>query len=68
MKTITCYITDIEWDIENQEFTDLPSEVGPVKIKVNDFQPIDEQIGDYLSNKYSWCVLGFQYEIVKESK
>jgi hypothetical protein len=53
-------VSDIVWDVDGdttQEDLELPSEV---------FVPQDtEDIADYLSNKYGWCVVSFyvQYSI-----
>ena len=54
----TIRVTDIEWDTdgENPEDLDLPSEVA-----IND--DIDEdEIADWLSDNYGWCVLSFNVE------
>ena len=49
--------TNIKWDTDG-ESVDLPTEVIiPIGIGST-----DEEIGNYLSDEYGWCVLSFEIE------
>lgn len=53
------YLTDIEWDTEGADENDagLPSEISldTVAEGISD----DDDLSNWLSNKYGWTVLGY---------
>lgn len=51
--------SNIQWDTDGQE-VDLPTEVT---LEVDDDLDIAYEGADVLSDKYGWCVFGFDYEI-----
>lgn len=55
----------IIWDFDEGEegsFTELPDTVYlPYEID-------DDDIADYLSDEYGWCVVAFNMEVVKKEK
>lgn len=52
---------DIQWDTDGEE-VDLPSEVT---LEVDADLDVAQEGADVLSDKYGWCVFGFQFEEVK---
>lgn len=55
--TIVAQVTDIEWDIDDEDTADLPDTVTlPKEIDPND----DDAVGDYLSDAYGFCHYGFR--------
>lgn len=49
--------SDIEWDTDNEVIDNLPdSVIIPSHIEKDD-------IADYLSDKYGFCVIGFNIEL-----
>lgn len=66
-------ITNIEWDTDGQEIDDLPERVeieAPFHPSIEmDLQSslngeFLNEIGDYLSDEYDWCVYDFNIELV----
>lgn len=50
-------ITDIQWDTDGEDI-DLPKNI------VIEKEPENEDIADYLSDTYGFCVFGFKVEEV----
>ena len=50
---IRAYAVDIDWDTDDEEDIDLPSRVE-IPFNVD-----DDEIADYLSDTYGFCVFGF---------
>lgn len=56
-------VTDIEWDVDDEEdLEDLPSVVNIPDGELNPDNELDEAIGDWLSSTYGYCHKGFNYE------
>ena len=54
----TIHVTNIEWDTDGEDPKDLNL---PNEVKIN--EDIDEdEIADYLSDEYGWCVCSFNVE------
>lgn len=49
-------VVDIEWDTDGEDIKDLPERVE-VPIIIN-----DDEIADFLSDEYGYCVFGFNIE------
>lgn len=57
-------ITNIDWDTDDEK-VDLPStETLPIEdlTDADDGELVEEEIADWLSDQYGWCVNGFNYE------
>ena len=57
---MTIKVTDIIWDTDG-EAIDLPSEVDIT----DGIEPGSDEIADWLSDKYGFCVEGFNYEVAE---
>ena len=62
-------VTNIEWDTDGMKIKGLPEEVLIEASYLEDyiedeedFEDIEDIIGDILSNHYGWCLYGFNYE------
>jgi hypothetical protein len=55
-------VTDIVWDTDG-DGVDLPTEMV-VDTAAEGIEDPDTEIADWLSNKFGWCVNGFQYEAI----
>ena len=54
--TLKTYAVDIKWDTDGEDIEGLPERVSiPLFID-------DDEIADYLSDKYGYCVFGFNIE------
>jgi hypothetical protein len=53
--------SNIVWDTDGK-FVELPSEVT---LEVPKDKDVDLEGADVLSDKYGWCVKGFEFEVVK---
>lgn len=54
----TIYAADIEWDVDDEDVTELGL---PSQVKIPPHVEEDD-IADYLSDEYGFCVLGFDVE------
>jgi hypothetical protein len=54
-------VTNIEWDVDDD--ADLPSQVTLSLEDISDNYTLDETIPELLSDKYGYCVLGFNYDL-----
>ena len=52
---------NIVWDTDNEESTDLPTDVI-IDVPVEHARDIDEELAGVLSDKYGWCVFFFSWE------
>lgn len=55
---ILVHIYDIEWDTDSK--VDLPKEID-ASFTYEDEEDLVEEISDWLSDNYEYCVLGFRY-------
>lgn len=53
----TRYATDIEWDTDGNDM----SEILPTRVHIPSYIE-DDEIADYLSDEYEYCVFGFDIE------
>jgi hypothetical protein len=55
-------ITNIQWDTDGEDIQDLPTELS---LNFNDFDDdfdFDEELSDWLSDKYGFCVEGYSFK------
>lgn len=58
-------VTDIKWDTDGEE-VDLPDE-EQINLDISnesDWDEIEEEIGNYLSDTYGFCHCGFTYDVI----
>ena len=58
-------VTDIKWDTDGEE-VDLPDE-EQINLDISnesDWDEIEEEIGNYLSDTYGFCHDGFTYNVI----
>ncbi len=67
MKKYRVFDIRLDWNIEPEdEGLDLPNLPSDVVIEVeDDFDPVEE-IADYLSEEYGWCIETSLFEEIKE--
>jgi len=56
-------ITDIDWDYDKGDEHNLPTELI-IDLDLRDDEDIDDQLGDYLSERFYFCVKSFKYQII----
>jgi len=60
---------DIEWDTDNaDEEVNLPTEViieNPTESQIEAVDTYDNELADYLSDNYGFCLFSFASEIVE---
>ena len=56
-------VENIMWDATGEELKSLPQKIDIMNPKTSFFENTDENIADYLSNEYGFCVYGFNYYI-----
>lgn len=66
MKTITVYIYDIKWDKDEDDDTELPTEIKHEFEYNEDDDKLLDNISDWLSDEYGYCHDGFNAH--KEAK
>ena len=52
---------DIQWDVDEGENPELPSECI---VEVEDDIDLDEDGADVLSQEHGWCVVSCSYEVI----
>lgn len=56
-------ITNIVWDIDDEDREDAEVHASlPAEVIINDETMDDEDIADFLSDKFGWCVKSFCIE------
>ena len=73
---MSIYVSDIDWDTDGEDIPDLPDEVeipvddiiDPRDIEEDDINVnmYEDDISDWLSDRYGWCVNTFFAELRKE--
>lgn len=59
-------VTDIKWDTDGEE-VDLPDE-EQIDLDISnesDWDEIEEEISNYLSDTYGFCHDGFNYDVIE---
>lgn len=54
-------ITNILWDIDGEDREDVEASL-PTEITIDEKTVDEEDIADFLSDEYGWCVKGFCIE------
>lgn len=56
-------ITNIVWDIDDEDREDAEARASlPAEVIIDDETVDDEDIADFLSDKFGWCVKSFYIE------
>lgn len=58
-------ITNILWDIDGEDREDAEASL-PTEITIDEKTVDEEDIADFLSDEYGWCVKGFCVEHARE--
>lgn len=61
-------VYDISWDTDGMEVDDLPEEViidEPTEEMIEDIDGYADEVADYLSDEYGWCVGNFCTELME---
>lgn len=66
--TIKVKIFDIEWDIDEEDGTVLPTEIEAEFDYHGDNDELSDNISDWLTDEYEYCHYGFDYEIIEEEE
>lgn len=66
--TVKVKIFDIEWDIDEDDDTALPTEIVNEFDYKGDNDELEENISDWLTDEYEYCHEGFNYEIIEEEE
>ena len=66
--TIKVKIFDIEWDIDEEDDTVLPTEIEAEFDYHGDNDELSDNISDWLTDEYDYCHEGFNYEIIEEEE
>ena len=66
------HITEIDWDFDDENCcvappTEVDADIPDITEEKDEIEQGDE-IADWLSDTYGWCVNGFQYTIITEDK
>jgi hypothetical protein len=66
---VTYAITNIEWDTDRQDVEGLPTEleltlINMIEDDLEDEEIVTEEINEYLSDNYGFCVFDYEYEII----
>ena len=51
------HVYDIDWDTDGEYIEDLPTELH-FELELDEDFEWDEQVLDYLSDTYGWCICG----------
>lgn len=66
--TVKVKIYNIEWDIDEDDDTVLPTEIEAEFDYKGDNDELEETIADWLTDEYEYCHTGFDYEIIEEEE
>lgn len=66
--TVKVKIYNIEWDIDEDDDTVLPTEIEAEFDYKGDNDELEETIADWLTDEYDYCHEGFNYEIIEEEQ
>lgn len=55
---VTAEISRIDWDTDGEVIEDLPTETT-IEVEVDDYDELDDEVTDALSDKYGFCLNGF---------
>ena len=55
---VKCLITNIDWDTDGEVIEDLPTETT-IEVEVDDYDELDDEVTDALSDKYGFCLNEF---------
>jgi len=55
---VTAEISRIEWDTDGEVIEGLPTETT-IEVEVDDYDELDDEVTDALSDKYGFCLNGF---------
>ena len=66
--TVKVKIFDIEWDIDEDDDTVLPTEIEAEFDYHGDNDELSDNISDWLTDEYDYCHEGFNYEIIEEEE
>ena len=64
--TVKVKIYNIEWDIDEDDDTVLPTEIEAEFDYHGDNDELSDNISDWVSDEYGYCHYGFDYEIIEE--
>lgn len=63
--TVKVKIFDIEWDMDEDDDTVLPTEIEAEFDYHGDNDELSDNISDWLTDEYDYCHEGFNYEILE---
>ena len=66
--TVKVKIYNIEWDIDEDDDTVLPTEIEAEFDYHGDNDELSDNISDWLTDEYDYCHEGFNYEIIEEEE
>lgn len=66
--TVKVKIFDIEWDMDEDDDTVLPTEIVNEFDYKGDNDELVDNISDWLTDEYNYCHEGFNYEIIEEEE
>ena len=66
--TVKVKIYNIEWDIDEDDNTVLPTEIEAEFDYHGDNDELSDNISDWLTDEYEYCHHGFDYEIIEEEE
>ena len=66
--TVKVKIFDIEWDMDEDDDTVLPTEIVNEFDYKGDNDELGDNISDWLTDEYEYCHNGFNYEIIEEEE
>ena len=66
--TVKVKIYNIEWDIDEDDDTVLPTEIVNEFDYHGDNDELGDNISDWLTDEYDYCHEGFNYEIIEEEE
>ena len=66
---VTYAITNIEWDTDGEDIEGLPTEIeltlkDMIEDDLEDEETVTEEINNYLSDNWGFCVFDYEYEII----
>lgn len=59
-------VKNIKWDTDGETVDGLPDKVVIAELTPN-MAELEDEISDYLSDTYGFCLYGFDYEIVNNT-
>ena len=66
--TVKVKIYNIEWDIDEDDDTVLPTEIEAEFDYNGDNDELSDNISDYLTDEYEYCHGGFDFKIIEEEE